>query len=158
VDSKSGVKVAGDTRELLTTELLDILLPAMHEVRLLMRSQSGDLTVPQFRALAHIAKGVDTVTSLAQYHGVSQPTMSNIVEGLVQRGLVKRLVSAEDRRISKLQATAEGQRIRLEARKFTRGIIAKRLNGLSAGERHELLVGIRHLGRVFPSIRQAKFE
>ncbi len=64
----------------------DIVPGAMRLLRQEMRLEaSGVLTVPQFRILANINRGLDSINAISKLHGVSQPAMSRMVEGLVER-------------------------------------------------------------------------
>lgn len=56
------------------------------------------MTVPQFRILAAIKRGLQYTSQIAEHQGVSQPTMFKMVNGSVKRGLVKRLSEKDDRR------------------------------------------------------------
>lgn len=84
-----------------------------------------DLSLTQLKAL-HVLDAPDaeeTVKSLAGRLGISLPAASRAVEGLHQRGLVERQEDAEDRRMKRVSATAEGRRA-------TRTLHDARLSGL----------------------------
>ena len=93
-----------------------------HEMRL---EASGVLTVPQFRILANINRGLYSINSIAKLHGVSQPAMSRMVEGLVERGLVCKSQANEDRRCYKLSLSAEGEELFKSIRLSTRERLGK---------------------------------
>jgi DNA-binding MarR family transcriptional regulator len=70
-----------------------------------------DLSPAQYRMLVQIARGTDASSSLAQKLAVSAPSVTTVVEGLVQRGAVERAHSVEDRRRIALALTAPGQHL-----------------------------------------------
>jgi DNA-binding MarR family transcriptional regulator len=57
-----------------------------------------ELSPAQYRMLVQIARGTDASSSLAQKLAVSAPSVTSVVEALVQRGAVERAHSAADRR------------------------------------------------------------
>ena len=56
-----------------------------------------ELSPAQYRMLVQIARGTDASSSLAQKLAVSAPSVTSVVETLVQRGAVERAHSAADR-------------------------------------------------------------
>jgi DNA-binding MarR family transcriptional regulator len=72
---------------------------------------SVDLSLAQFRVLYQLAEGTVASSSLATQIAVSPPSITNVVEGLVQRGLVKREHSDDDRRRVSLSLTTPGEQL-----------------------------------------------
>jgi DNA-binding MarR family transcriptional regulator len=70
-----------------------------------------DLSPAQYRMLVQIARGTDASSSLAQKLAVSAPSVTSVVEGLVQRGAVERAHSVEDRRRIALALTDDGRHL-----------------------------------------------
>jgi long-chain acyl-CoA synthetase len=68
-----------------------------------------DLSPAQYRMLVQIARGTDASSSLAQKLAVSAPSVTAVVDGLVQRGAVERAHSVEDRRRIALALTGPGR-------------------------------------------------
>jgi long-chain acyl-CoA synthetase len=69
-----------------------------------------DLTIAQYRVLIQLNEGAQAASSLADRLVVSRPTLTAVVEGLTQRGLVKRQKSRDDRRWVSLALTEQGRR------------------------------------------------
>lgn len=67
-----------------------------------------DLTLAQFRVLTLIAAGDERSTLLADRLAVAKPTITAVVDGLVERGLVAREAVAGDRRSIRVSLTAAG--------------------------------------------------
>jgi DNA-binding MarR family transcriptional regulator len=71
----------------------------------------GRLTMAQVRCLQAIAASPngETLTSkLARHMSVSAPSISSMIDGLVERGLVERRPNPDNRRQVRLSMTAEG--------------------------------------------------
>jgi DNA-binding MarR family transcriptional regulator len=67
-----------------------------------------DLTLAQFRILASIAAGDERSSLLANRLAVAKPTITAVVDGLVERGFVVREAVAGDRRSIRVALTPEG--------------------------------------------------
>ena len=70
-----------------------------------------DLTTAQYRALVQLDEGAEAPSSLAAQLAVTKPSITGVVEGLLQRGLVDRTASIEDRRRISVNLTDEGRRV-----------------------------------------------
>jgi DNA-binding MarR family transcriptional regulator len=82
-----------------------------------------ELTLAQYRLLAMVAKGDRQATQLAGRLALSKPTITAVVDGLVERGLLSRSVVAGDRRAVELTLTDAGR----EALEATESAMAERL-------------------------------
>ena len=67
-----------------------------------------DLTLAQFRILALIAAGDERSTLLAERLAVAKPTITAVVDGLVERGFVAREAVVGDRRSIRVGLTPAG--------------------------------------------------
>jgi len=80
-----------------------------------------DLTLAQYRVLALVAAGDERSTLLAERLAVAKPTITAVVDGLVERGLVARAAVAGDRRSIRLTLTKDGVvSLRATEREMTR--------------------------------------
>jgi long-chain acyl-CoA synthetase len=70
-----------------------------------------DLTTAQYRTLTQLGDGAEASSSLAAKLAVSRPTATAVVEGLVERGLVDRRHSDEDRRRVSVTLTESGRQM-----------------------------------------------
>jgi DNA-binding MarR family transcriptional regulator len=101
-----------------------------------MRRQRGfDLSVPQFRALAFLKhyEGA-SLSDAAEFVGLTLPSMSKLIDGMVTRQLVRREISATDRRRITLVLTEAGQATLQSAYEATQTYLARRLAELSTQE------------------------
>jgi DNA-binding MarR family transcriptional regulator len=133
------------------SQLLEVAPLVMRSIRALMRAQSGtDVTVPQFRALGYVGRHPDcSVSAVAEHLGLSVPAASRLVDGLVENGLVERLMSATDRRYVALHLAPKGQRIREAAQHAALMALTELLTPLGASEREAIGQGMLALRAVF---------
>jgi DNA-binding MarR family transcriptional regulator len=116
--------------------------------RLLERSLD-DLTLPQFRVLALIASSPERAGRIAARAGVSRPSLTGVLDGLEQRGLVRRDAVDGDRRGVSLEITADGRRALEQAQAATGARLGEVLDHLEPGQRADVLEGLALLGQAF---------
>ncbi len=94
-------------------EVLDVVPLVMRAIRAEFRRNRGnDLRVPQFRALAFINRSPGaSLSELSEHLGLTPPSTSTLIDGLVGRGLVLRLESPADRRRLTLNLTEAGSQL-----------------------------------------------
>jgi DNA-binding MarR family transcriptional regulator len=95
-----------------------------------------ELSPAQYRMLVQIARGTDASSSLAQKLAVSAPSVTSVVEALVQRGAVERAHSAADRRRIALALTEYGRGLLGSAEEA----LQERLQGIADELADEILV------------------
>ena len=79
-------------------------------------AQAAGVTPAQLRVLQIVGEKKDpTAKTLATQMGVSQATVTALVDKLVARGLVSRLTSAQDRRQTNITLTNQGKDVLEEA-------------------------------------------
>jgi DNA-binding MarR family transcriptional regulator len=71
---------------------------------------TGDLTLAQYRVLALVAAGDERSSLVAERLAVAKPTITAVVDGLVERGFLTREAVAGDRRSLRLVVTANGRK------------------------------------------------
>ncbi len=119
-------------------------------LRTLRREDDGSgLTAPRLSALSVVVfAGPLSLSALAEAEQVRPPTMSRIVDALVQAGLVTRETDPDDRRGVRIAATAAGRMLLEEGRARRVGALAERLRGLTDYERRALARGAELLERI----------
>jgi DNA-binding MarR family transcriptional regulator len=139
------------TSEAIAREVLDVIPLMMRVIRTEMRGQrSADLTVPQFRVLLFISRNPgSSLLAAAEYLGLTSPTVSTMVDGLVHDHLVTREDSLRDRREVLLTLTVQGESILEKARNGTQARLAKILSPLSPLERDIVFQALKCLQPVF---------
>ncbi len=106
------------------------------------------LTIQQLKALTSlvVADGL-TTSALARDFSVSMPTISKLVDRLVEQGLVERRASEGDQRARLLAPTALGRAVVGETLAARPELGADVLAGLSLDELRALEVGLRAVNR-----------
>lgn len=117
-------------------EIMDTAPKIMQSIRVEMRRGRGaDLSIPQFRTLRFIQRNPDSsLSDLADYLGLTLPSASKLVDGLVKQQLVSRQESTTDRRRLTLVLTQNGESIVNSARDGAQANLQKVLGGLSEDE------------------------
>lgn len=112
----------------------------MRRIRSNLRiAASDELTVPQFRILAHIRGGLRHVGEIADLTDVSQPAMSKMVDGLVSRGLIRREPDRQDRRLIALRLTPKGSTLFRHVQKTAQKRLGEQLQSLNSSEKRSLI-------------------
>jgi DNA-binding MarR family transcriptional regulator len=131
---------------------LEVIPRTMRNVRAEIRKFAADeFTTPQYRLLAKVHRQPASNQELADWLGVSAPTISKMIDKLVERGLVNResLQFGSDRRQIRITATPEGsERVARVSRAVQRSF-AKRLAALPEPRRRELIRGLNVLQGLF---------
>lgn len=138
-------------------ELLDVMPLVMQDLRSTMRSQSApDLRVPELRSLAFLRYNPGSnLTDLAEYIGVSLPSMSKLVDTLTARGLILRTSDAKDRRRIRLDLTDTGLAILAKAREAVKASFAAKLAKLSPKDLEQITASMNLLHALFAILPDA---
>jgi DNA-binding MarR family transcriptional regulator len=117
-------------------QLLDATPQIMRFVRAEMRSHRGhDLSVPQFRTLTFVHRNPEvSLSNLAEHLGLTLPSTSKLVDGLVNQKIITRRESTTDRRRLTLSLTKSGEEILRTAHQATQDHLKDVLRKLSADE------------------------
>lgn len=131
-------------------DIMDTIPAVMHFMRTEMRLHtSSTLSVPQFRVLAYLRRhdGV-SFSAVAAHLGVTRATVSAMVDGLVRKGLVDRVVDCTERRRSVLTLTDAGSALFESALAATRRRLAEALSSFSPRQIAQLAGAMRLLNQV----------
>ena len=114
-------------------QLLDVVPLVMRTIRSKLRElRSAEISVPQFRALVYINRHDGaSLSDLTVHIGLTLPSMSKLIDGLVNRKLVNRIAHSTDRRRVCLSLTAQGQDELNTAYKHTQRFLASKLSALA---------------------------
>lgn len=142
--------------------LMDVVPQVMQTFRSEMRRRRGpEISVLQLRVLAFLRRRPgSTLSAVAEHVGLTLPSMSSQISGLVARQLVDRSVSEEDRRYVTLTLTEQGRMLMESARQGTQGSIVKKIAVLAPEELAVVAASMQLLSRVFspPSLETAPSE
>jgi DNA-binding MarR family transcriptional regulator len=123
---------------------------SMRVLRLARRNgQAGALSGPRLSALSFIAlAGPVSLGELAAAEQVRAPTMTRLVDRLVEEDLVTREADPKDRRMVRIAATEAGRRLMERARPQDGTGLAARLHRLADSELRAIARAIDLLERV----------
>ena len=109
---------------------------AIHVLRRVAREDpASGLSAARLSALSVLVfGGPRTLGELAAAERVRPPTMTNIVRGLEEAGLVRREPDPSDGRIARVRATAKGERVLQQARERRIANLADHLASLHPHE------------------------
>lgn len=122
--------------DLCAHDLMDTAPKIMQSIRVEMRrGRSTDLSIPQFRTLGFIQRNPSlSLSALAEHLGLTLPSVSKLVDGLVKQKLVTRQEAVADRRRLTLVLTASGENIVNTARERAQANLAQKLGQLAKGD------------------------
>lgn len=94
------------------------------------------MTPSRMTALAVLAaEGPLRMGELAARLGISAPTVSRLVDHLVERGFLERVIDEDDHRATRVRLSADGHRGLADVREHGAGLLADRIAGLDDAER-----------------------
>jgi DNA-binding MarR family transcriptional regulator len=93
-----------------------------------------DISVEQFHVLRFVRRGTNSISDLATAKNISRPAISQAVDVLVNKGLLTRTQSSEDRRFVELTLTESGNALLDTVFKETRAWMKDLMSGLSTEE------------------------
>jgi len=122
------------------TQLASRLRFAVMRLARVLRQKAQDQVTPsQLSALVSIEReGPVTLGELAALESVQPPTMTRIVAGLEEQGLVQREVDPADRRISRVRMTSQARKLLERNRSRKTAYLASRMRGLTSEDRDVL--------------------
>lgn len=111
--------------------------PLWNDVRSHIRATATgkfDITVEQFHVLRHVRRGIASMSELADAKNISRPAISQAVDVLVNKGLLTRAQSTQDRRYVELALTEAGNHLLDTVFKETREWMKERMQTLTTSE------------------------
>jgi DNA-binding MarR family transcriptional regulator len=130
-------------------EILKIIPLVMRTVAAELRS-AGELPAPaHFGLLSLLSERPRTLSELASLQGVSLPTMSSSIGAMTDRGWVRRIAPADDRRVVTIEVTSTGRAALDRVARCAEAHLAEVLAPLDMPSRRRLTGGLGVLRKVF---------
>lgn len=131
--------------------LLETAPAIVQAIRMQMRAERlHELSVPQFRTLAFIGRQPGcSLSDAAEFIGMTLPSMSVLINGLVAEGLVLRQTSLLDRRRVTLNLTEAGAAVHARALEGTLAWLSLQLESLPETERQTVMEAMEILRPFF---------
>ena len=140
---------------------MDIIPLLMRLMRKKFREKRvADLSMAQFRTLAFIdANQGASLSDAASHIGLGLPSMSKLVDALVNRKLITRVTHGQDRRRVCLTLTRLGKRELGVAHNYTQAYFADKFSELSDEERRRVSEAMDLLRKLFaPNAKASTHE
>jgi len=146
--------------DMISRELLEVVPPIMRTIRNKWKEGSiSGVSNSQFRILMFIQKRPGAaLQDVARHLGLTSPTTSTTVDELVNRQLILREPSTEDRRKITLTLTDQGRQTLEEVFEHSRQHLAGYLSPLSSEESEIVFQALKLLGPLFSSQRKESLE
>jgi|SRR5579859_110666 len=117
------------------------------------------ITLAQYRCLQAIAaQGTTLTTHLAWFMGVTMPTMTSRIDGLVERGLVERQPDPQSRRQVLLRLTPAGQALLEAYTGLVDGWLRNLLAPLSSPQKQQMFAALKDLEQLLDDHARARAE
>ena len=118
--------------------------------RHMRRHRTCGLSIPQFRSLLILDQyPTASLSHVAEHLGVSQPSASRLITGLVAKGFVTRKECIEDRRQVALVLTSCGKSVLARAQDATQKRLAEEIGHLPPAQRKMVTDAMHILHDVF---------
>ncbi|OQA42642.1 MAG: putative HTH-type transcriptional regulator YusO [Chloroflexi bacterium ADurb.Bin325] len=144
---------AEDALHLVVETFWETFPPFWQHIRAHIRQAATEqfgIGIEQFQILRHIRRGRSSVSELADARSISRPAVSQIVDALVNKGLIVRTPDAHDRRRTRLALTAAGDALLDAVFKDTRRWMMQLFSRLDDEELQELVRGMHSLRKAQP--------
>src|SRR4051794_13496222 len=122
--------------------------------RVLENHGTGDLSLPQYRVLGLLSSGEERASLLAARLSVAKPTLTSLVDSLVERGFVARETLHGDRRAVRLSITEAGRATLAASAKQLRSVLDTVLD--RCADPAVALAGLEQLGAALDSLWAAR--
>ena len=126
-----------DLREQAIDRFWEIIPPLWSTIRQHIRAEATgqfDISVEQFHVLRYVRRGTNSISDLATAKNISRPAISQAVDVLVNKGLMTRTQSTEDRRFIELTLTESGNNLLDTVFKETRSWMKELMGDLTDEE------------------------
>lgn len=130
-------------------QLLAIILPLTRSVAAELRKGEKSLNSAHLGVLAMLTERPCNLSELADYQGVSLPTMSGSISRLETRGWVQRVRSETDRRVVMVELTPKGLQRLAEMNQQAESYLVTILKDLTPAEQETLSAGLTVLQKLF---------
>jgi DNA-binding MarR family transcriptional regulator len=144
----------------LAREVLEVVPAVMSTIRAeLRRRREGGLSLAEYRVLVYLRGRRDvSLSALAEHIGLGLPSMSKMVDGLVDEGLVSRTEASADRRKLALCLTEAGAATVEGAMAATHASLARTVSDLDPAQRAAVFDALEVMRSLFcaPDMQKAE--
>jgi DNA-binding MarR family transcriptional regulator len=134
------------------SEVLEVIPLVTRKVSADLRRSEPSTKLAYVALLGIVARHPHSLSELAEFQGVSLPTMSKTITTIENLGWVVRNRSESDRRVVMVEATAAGRAALKEVYDCAIGPISDALDSLTAEQRRKLSRGLGILRDAFTDV------
>jgi DNA-binding MarR family transcriptional regulator len=151
---------ADTDKDVIGREMLKVIPQVMGVIRAEMRKRRrSDLSVMQFRAMVYLDLDPGaSLSAVAEYLGLTLPTVSQMIDGMVEKGLVTRQESTIDRRRIRLSLTDQGRDVLEKSFSGTQAYLGEIISQLEVQELATLYQVLQLLDSLFSPARLSRPE
>jgi DNA-binding MarR family transcriptional regulator len=131
--------------------LLEAIPPILCTIRNVVHKEKiSELSVPQFRTLSFLKRhGSSSLSEVSKHLGPKLSSTSKLINGLVERNLIKRKTSHKDRRYVVITLAKKGEDVMDMVKKATLDYLAKKISSLSDTECLSIIESMTVLKKLF---------
>lgn len=112
---------------------------------IMLFTKKAGISMPQLGLLINISRGASSVTELAEKLGVTSAAVSQMLERLVQQGMILRTEDPHDRRARQMTLTDKSRQLVLESLNARQGWLDEVSQALSEDEKIRVTEGLNIL-------------
>ena len=137
-------------------QVMDVVPLVTRTIRAKLRERrSADISLPQLRAMAYINRNDGaSLSALSAHIGLTLPSMSKLVDGLVIRNLITRTSHSQDRRRVCLSLTPQGHNELNAAYEHTQKYIVEKMSVLGEEDLKTIARAMQVLTELFTLERE----
>jgi DNA-binding MarR family transcriptional regulator len=102
-------------------------------------TKEKELSMSQMGALFHILRGSNSVSSIGEHLGVTSAAASQLLERLVQQGMIQRVEDPHDRRVRHIILTEGGRQLIREGFAARQGWLENLSTALTESEKVQII-------------------
>ena len=110
-----------------------------------LKSLQPALTFGQYRTLRRVSEGYNTLTAIWQAGTLSLPALSERLDGLVRKRLIRRRLNRNDRRSATLTLTPDGRRVLAEGQAILAQLSDRLLSDLNETDARDVITSTHKL-------------
>ena len=144
---------SGNPQEQALDSFWETIPPLWTTIRQHIRAEATgqfDISVEQFHVLRYVRRGTNSISDLATAKNISRPAISQAVDVLVNKGLMTRTQSTEDRRYIELALTDSGNALLDTVFKETRAWMKELMSDLTDDELDTITSAMTALKKMLP--------
>jgi DNA-binding MarR family transcriptional regulator len=147
---RNGLDEAADQIVAVLPRMFKTVMRQARDAETLRGAVTNDMGDAQIWTLHALMRGPQLASELARRSNVTNPTMTRIIDALVEKGFVERHPDPDDRRRIHLQLTATGSEIGTRVHECFRAALVSYLSPLSDTQLGDIRRAFAHLRSLIP--------